>query len=197
MLVLSRRLSASREARATTDCAATTDADALLIARCKAGERAAFHALLHLYRDRVVNLAHSLLHSRDDAEDAAQDVFAAAFTSLHTFRGDSQFWSWLYRITVNECLGRKRRARKHENLDAHEFAARDACETVVQKLAVENALDTLSAPLRAVLVLREMHDLSYEEIAATLQIPVGTVRSRLSEARRWFKIAWAAAEAQS
>jgi len=185
--------------RCTNQTEQSSDADAQLVARCQAGERAAFEILLARYRNRVVNLAHGFLGSRDDAEDAAQDVFAAAFASIHTFRGDAQLWTWLYRITVNQCLHRKRRAKPCENRDdaggdENPGTTRDESAVVVARLGVESALDELSPPLRAVLVLREMHDLTYEEIAAALQIPIGTVRSRLNQARREFKIAWTRSE---
>lgn len=170
------------------------EADATLIARCQAGEREAFGVLLNRYRDRVVNLAYQLLRQRDDAEDVAQEAFIQAFTALDSFRGEAQWFTWLYRITVNLCLHRKRRAKETEPLQAASVSERpettDVESQALTKLMVERTLDTLSEPLRVVLILREMHDLSYEEIAEVLDIPIGTVRSRLNEARRRFREAW-------
>ncbi len=170
------------------------EADAVLLARCRAGEREAFGLLLHRYRDRIVNLAYQLLHQRDDAEDVAQEAFTKAFTAIHSFRGEAQLFTWLYRITVNLCRQRRRRAKTWEPLDDVGQECSNVEEQVVTKLMFEQALDGLSDPLRVVFILREMHDLSYDEVAAVLGIPVGTVCSRLSEARRKFKQLWAAAE---
>ncbi len=171
-----------------------TEAEAALIARCQAGEREAFGVLLNRYRDRVVNLAYQLLRQRDDAEDVAQEAFIQAFTAIHSFRGEAQWFTWLYRITVNLCLHRKRRAKDANSLRAASVSERietaSVEEQAITKLMVDKALDRLSEPLRLVLVLREMHDLSYEEVADVLHIPIGTVRSRLNEARRKFREIW-------
>lgn len=170
-------------------------ADAVLIARCQAGEREAFGVLLNRYRDRVVNLAYQFLRQRDDAEDVAQEAFIQAFTALDSFRGEAQWFTWLYRITLNLCLHRKRRS-KDGVVDLRAASVSERTETAnvedqaLTKLMVERTLDKLSEPLRVVLILREMHDLSYEEVADVLDIPVGTVRSRLNEARRKFREVW-------
>ena len=172
--------------------------DALLVARARAGERAAFEILMTRHRDRVLNLAYQMLHDRDEAEDAAQDAFANAFAALDKFRGDAQFSTWLYRITFNLCAHRRRRQRPCEPYDEtlHDGAGLDdnyvasPGEKAISKLMVEETLAQLSPTLRATLVLREMHDLSYEEISQILHIPIGTVRSRLNQARRQFREAW-------
>ncbi|MCS6862573.1 MAG: sigma-70 family RNA polymerase sigma factor [Abditibacteriales bacterium] len=169
-------------------------ADAVLIARCQAGEREAFGVLLNRYRDRVVNLAYQLLRQRDDAEDVAQEAFIQAFTAIQSFRGEAQWFTWLYRITVNLCRHRQRRAK--DVAPPRPVGVSERSETTdvesqaLTKLMVERTLDKLSEPLRVVLILREMHDLSYEDIAEVLNIPIGTVRSRLNEARRKFREAW-------
>ena len=172
--------------------AAHEEADASLIERCQAGERTAFGILLNRYRDRIINLAYQLLHDRDDAEDVAQEVFTKAFTSIGSFRAEAQIFTWLYRITLNLCLHHRRRAKPCESYGEQTVpGASDANEDqVVTRIVVQQALGKLSPPLQAVLILREMHGLSYEEIAVVLNIPVGTVRSRLSEARRKFKEVW-------
>lgn len=172
--------------------AAHDEADASLIERCRNGERAAFGVLLNRYRDRIINLAYQLLRDRDDAEDVAQEVFTKAFISIGSFRAEAQLFTWLYRITLNICLERKRRAKPCESYEDQNMAAAslECAEQVGTKMAVQQALGKLSPPLQAVLILREMHDLSYEQIAAVLNIPIGTVRSRLNEARRKFKEVW-------
>lgn len=172
--------------------------DVLLVARCRAGERAAFEVLITRHRDRVVSLAYQMLRDRDEAEDVAQDAFANAFAALGNFRGDAQFSTWLYRIAFNLCVHRKRRTRPTETYeevfhDGEVSAASGTAppgEKALAKLMVEETLAQLSPPLRAALILREMNDLSYEEIAQILHIPIGTVRSRLNEARRQFRLAW-------
>lgn len=173
--------------------AARDEADAALLARCRAGEREAFGILLHRYRDRIVSLAFHLLRHRDDAEDVAQETFTQAFTSIHTFRNESQLFTWLYRITVNLCLHRQRRAKIWETYDeTHDAQRTDVEEQATARLVLAQVLDSLSEPLRVALILHEAHDLSYDEIAAVLNIPVGTVASRINAARQKFREAWRA-----
>src|SRR5690242_9578209 len=118
--------------------------DEILVARCQAGEHDAFQLLLERYRDRVVNLAYSFLHSHEDAEDAAQDAFTIAFDTIGAFRGDARFWTWLYRITVNQCLQRRRRGRALESLDEQEYIFSDIQSIAVSRIEVRRALDELS-----------------------------------------------------
>lgn len=170
------------------------DGDAAVIARCQAGDIEAYGILLHRYRDRVVNLAFQFLRDRDDAEDVAQEAFTRAFTSIQTFRGESQLFTWLYRITVNLCLQRKRRAKVWEVYDEithHADASAAQIESqVAVRLQLAQVLDALPEAFRVVLILHELHDLSYEEIAAVLKLPAGTVASRLSRARQRFRRLW-------
>jgi RNA polymerase sigma-70 factor (ECF subfamily) len=163
--------------------------DPVLVARARKGEIAAFEMLMERHRERVLNLAFQLLRDRDEAEDIAQDAFANAFAALKNFRGEAQFSTWLYRITFNLCVHRKRKIKPTEEFQENIHGGRGE-DTALTKMMVEETLAQLSPPLRAALVLREMHDLSYEEIAAVLEIPVGTVRSRLNEARRQFRALW-------
>ena len=178
------------------------DPDAAVVARVRAGEAAAFGLLLGRHRERVLNLAFSLLGSRADAEDAAQEAFVRAYQSLAHFRGEALFSTWLYRVAVNVCLARLRN-RRPQVLEEHDAPqvlegaeeergalAGDPSRLVESRAQVQATLARLSPRLRAALVLREMHGLSYDEIALALQIPPGTVRSRLSEARRLFRVAW-------
>jgi RNA polymerase sigma-70 factor, ECF subfamily len=183
----------SNSIASTQRAASCCNDEAQLIARCRARERAAFEQLLNRYRERVVNLAYSLLGSRDDAEDAAQEAFVKAFSSLNQFRGDAKFWTWLYRITVNVCHARGRRASHGAindcEYDLQHFSSQEHNQTTTAT-EVQQALLQISPTLRSVLVLREMHGLSYEEIAQVLEIPIGTVRSRLNEARSKFRAIW-------
>ena len=180
--------------------------DARVVQHClhandEAARLRAFGVLLSRHRDRVLNLSWQMLGSRDDGEDAAQEAFTLAFRALPNFRNDAQFGTWIYRIAINVCLGKKRRLKSCEewneefapfdtdarNANAHDNDAAARAET---RLHVAQTLDNLSPILRAVLVLREIHNLTYAEIARVLDIPVGTVRSRLSEARRRFIVLW-------
>ena len=169
-------------------------ADAQLIGRTLAGEPAAFGELVLRYQDRLYNSLVRLLGSAEDARDAVQDAFVQAFVKLDTFRGSSAFYTWLYRIAFNTAMSHARRQRPTRSLDEERTdrgrepvdgqptpdAQLDTSERAVQ---VQRALAELSAEHREVIVLREMDGCKYEEIAEILELPVGTVRSRLFRAR--------------
>lgn len=183
--------------RAATEAAEERD----WIRRCREGDESAFRALLSRYRGRALYLATRMLGDRAEAEDVVQEAFLRVFRSIRAFRGDARFHSWLYRIVVNLCLDRARRAPACPALSLE--AAGDLPATPAggqefraweTRLRVEALLDRLSPELRATLLLREMGGLSYEEIARELSIPVGTVRSRLSAARDQFRRLWIAEE---
>lgn len=172
--------------------------DALLVERAQAGDRHAFGELVGRYQDRVFNALVALLGCREEARDAAQDAFVQAWRKLDAFRGDSQFYTWLYRIAMNQGLSRRRKRRPAMSLDQQKqeagaeptdpggnpAAALDAAENIAQ---VRAALDELADEHRQILVLREIEGFAYEEIAETLELPVGTVRSRLFRARAQLK----------
>jgi len=171
----------------------TKHTEQALLARCRAGERAAFDLLLERYRDRVLNLAFQLLHDAAAAEDVAQEVFVSAFTGIHRFRGEAALFTWLYRMTLNHCHRRRQWNQSWANAEQKsiymEMSASPESAAICH-IAVENALNALTRPLRVVLILREMHGLDYEEMAGILGIPVGTVRSRLHKARMRFREEW-------
>jgi RNA polymerase sigma-70 factor, ECF subfamily len=162
-----------------------------LIARCQRGDEAAFRELHRRYRARAVYLATQLLRDRDEAEDVVQEAFLRAFRSIRKFRGEASFYSWLYRIVVNLCRGRSRRAAAHPTVPLDETRAADhPGDWGATRLYVEALLGRLSEGLRVTLLLREMAGLSYAEIAEELEMPVGTVRSRLSAAREQLRRMW-------
>jgi RNA polymerase sigma-70 factor (ECF subfamily) len=169
-----------------------------LVRGCQRGDESAFRELLRRHRSRAVYMAAQILRDRTEAEDVAQEAFLQVFRSIQKFRGDASFSSWLYRIVVNLCLDRGRRAvgRMTVPLDEERDleAAGGAWET---RLQVEALLGRLSGELRITLLLREVGGLSYEEIARELKIPVGTVRSRLSAAREQFRRLWERMEAEA
>jgi RNA polymerase sigma-70 factor (ECF subfamily) len=150
-----------------------------------------FDALVRKCQDRVYNLCRYMLRNPEDAQDAAQDTFLKAYRGIKDFKPDAALYTWIYRIAVNTCLDYKRRTRRrplNESLPEDrpseapspdkEFESRQTGE------ALQSALQRLPGKLRAAIVMREIEGLSYEEISETLQISVGTVKSRISRARR-------------
>ncbi|MEQ1565984.1 MAG: sigma-70 family RNA polymerase sigma factor [Myxococcota bacterium] len=175
--------------------------DAELVRRFKDGDRSAFAELVRRYQDRVYTLCLRWMGDANVAEEVAQDVFLALYRSLPGFRGDAQLSTWVYRVVVNHCKNRRlyRRRRQmdhHEPLEgersddgperqiAHEGPGTDASSHANQAEALLNeALALLDEEQRRIIVLREVQDLSYEEIADLLELPRGTVKSRLHRAR--------------
>ena len=171
--------------------------DQALIDSCLSGRREAFGQLVERYQNR---LFHSLLHllgSTEDAQDAAQDAFVQAFEKLGSFRGQSQFYSWLFRIAFNTAVSNKRKTRRMAvSLEARKEAScleppeanpstepSYAMDVSDRQRLIQQALSELSEEFRTALVLKEMDGMSYEEIADVVDVPVGTVRSRIHRAR--------------
>lgn len=168
--------------------------DAQLIDDTLQGDGSAFGQLVLKYQDRLYNTLASLTGSRDDAEDVAQEAFVQAFLKLSTFRKDSAFYTWIYRIAFNVAMTRQRRKRPQLSIDGgrdpNGADPPDNSESPVDRLQREErarqvhaALAAISEEHRAILVLREMEGCCYETIAEILELPVGTVRSRLHRAR--------------
>jgi RNA polymerase sigma-70 factor, ECF subfamily len=162
-----------------------------LVEACRRGEREAFHALFEIYRDRVYSIA--LRYSGDEtaAMDIAQDTFLKLFASIHQFRGDAAFQTWIYRLVVNSCFDHRRRTRRLVPLAAGFLATlRASADSLADLLrsevrtSVRTAVERLSPALRMVIVLRYTEALSYEEIAAVLGCSQGTVASRLNRAHK-------------
>lgn len=171
-----------------------------LIEKVRSGDHDAFEPLVREHQKKVYSLALKLLRDPDDAEDAAQESFIKAFTSLDSFRADSRFSVWLYRITYNICLDLLRR-KKRANEVPLSFEDDEGEETELQipdertspekeyekaelRSLIREGLDTLSPEHRQILIMREISDMSYSEIAETLSIEEGTVKSRIARARR-------------
>ncbi|MDV2503922.1 MAG: sigma-70 family RNA polymerase sigma factor [bacterium] len=174
------------------------DRDAFLVEQCRAGDEEACEALVRQYQERVFALISRMTGDPDRVEDIAQEVFLKAFRSLKSFRGGSRFYTWLYRITVNTVLNtmRSQGRRQETSLDALEGfevqadADMEPAEVTARlELArrVREAIDQLEEPYRVIVYLRELEDLSYEEIAEVVELPVGTVKSRLFRARQQLK----------
>ncbi|MBM3493643.1 MAG: RNA polymerase sigma factor [Armatimonadetes bacterium] len=163
------------------DAERTAVDEVALIQRCLAGDPEAFAPVVAQYRDRLVDLAYRMLGDLDEAEAAVQDAFVRAYESLSAFRHESGIGTWLYRITVNECLMRLRRTRRTVPLsvaDRLQDVAGRAHERQIEAAdRAHTILALLPATLRVVLVMREMHQMPYDEIAAATGAPVGTVRA--------------------
>jgi RNA polymerase sigma-70 factor (ECF subfamily) len=190
-----------REGHPTSPRAATDEksADLDAIRRCRAGDREAFSELVDRWQDRIFGALHRMVRDAETARDLAQETFVRAYTKLDGFEGGSAFGTWLHAIALNQVRGemRKRSALKRHDplsLDALREAAdvdpRDSSMTAPELLSTAEQCSRLRAELdrldpehREVVVLREFQDLSYEEIAEIVGVPVGTVRSRLFRAR--------------
>ncbi len=171
--------------------------DTKLIADCLAGQTAAFGELVARYQDRLYNTVLRLVDQPEDARDVVQEALLHAYQSLNSFKGDARFFTWLYRIAINTAISARRRRRLVlrlqsgageggvlEPVDANETnRPGHALEMAEQEKRVHEALGRLSADHRAVLILKDMEGLRYEEMAEALQVPVGTIRSRLHRAR--------------
>jgi RNA polymerase sigma-70 factor (ECF subfamily) len=186
--------------------------EAVLVQRCAAGDDDAYAELVAEHQRMVVQLAMNLLGDRDEALDLSQDVFLRVFRTIHRFRGHSTLRTWIYRIAVNQARNRHRFWRRRHradqvSLDAHVAAHGDFLSgseagpdrMLAQKeLAsrLQQALDRLPFDQRTAIVLREVDGLSYDEIAYSLGVAVGTVKSRLTRARRSLRLALREARAQ-
>lgn len=167
--------------------------DKELIAACLQGRTAAFGDLVTRYQDRLYNTVHRLVENGEDARDIVQESFLSAFQSLRSFKGDSLFFTWLYRIAVNAAMSYKRKPKLVPLPGGEGFAEpsqssdasrpEHALEMAEEEKRVHAALNRLSPEHRAVLVMKDMEGQKYEEMAEVLQVPIGTVRSRLHRAR--------------
>lgn len=170
-----------------------TASDQILVRRAQRGDGEAFEALVRNHERRVYNLCLRLMGNDEDAMDAAQETLLKAWRHLSSFRGASAFSTWLYRVTVNVCndMLRKRRPPslsveilQETGRDITDPLAGDFTDRTATAQMVLDGLRRLSPGHRTILVLRDVQGFSYEEIGEILDCPTGTVRSRLSRARR-------------
>jgi RNA polymerase sigma-70 factor (ECF subfamily) len=175
------------------------DSDQQLVERVQAGDKTAFDLLVRKYQHRVLKLVSRFVSDAAEAEDVAQEAFLKAYRALASFRGDSAFYTWLYRIAINTAknalVSNRRRPvdfdldlQDPEQYDRHaRLKEGDTPEGVLLteeiRSVVERAMEQLPEDLRTAIVLREIEGLSYEEIAEAMDCPVGTVRSRIFRAR--------------
>lgn len=175
--------------------------DHRLVSALQAGEERAYEQLIERFQNPVYNLAYRLLNDQADASDVAQEVFLKVFRNVGNFRGDSSLRTWVYRIAVNESHNRRRWLFRHrrgetgidetfEDSDGRERPLMDSGETPFDftvnreaKILLEEALADINPVFRAALVLREIEDMSYDEIADILEVSIGTVKSRIVRGR--------------
>lgn len=184
-----------------TDQHAVAPGDRELVERARKGDREAFRELVERYQRKVAALAVGMLRSREDALDVVQDTFTKAYQSLDKFKGDSSFYTWVYRIAVNLCIDHQRRESRYVQVASDmDDGAEEVVPPTREDLAADQpyerargaeigarlsrAINELTPEHRAVILLREVDGLSYEEISQVLDCPKGTVMSRLHYARR-------------
>jgi RNA polymerase sigma-70 factor (ECF subfamily) len=170
--------------------------ESALIERCLSGDDTAFDLLVLRYQDMVFGLAYRLLGGHEEAVDLSQEIFLQVYRKLSTFRRDSSLRTWIYRIVINRAKNRQRWWKRRINemtavpIEEAESRARsremppdEALARKEQGQILQDATDKLPFDQRTILLLKEIEGLSYEEISATLDLPLGTVKSRLARAR--------------
>lgn len=177
-----------------------TSEDRQLIERCRSGDREAFDELVRRYERQAYNLAYRLSGNYDDASDVVVEAFVRVFQGLHTFRGEANFGTWLHRVVVNTFLDMRKRSKGRQNVSLEEQlelegdtltrqiedtgpGPEELVEKEEREEILQRAIAQLSPERRILIVLYHFENLSYEEIARMLNLPVGTVKSRLNRAR--------------
>lgn len=173
--------------------------DEVLVSRCRSGNMVAFGELIELYQDRIFNAVFRMVGNYDDAQDLTQEAFLRALKSIKRFRGNAKFYTWLFRIAMNLSITHRQRVRRAPRSGAWQTGGQAA---VLLELAdkknpsplreaqikerhqqVLEALEQLAPEARAIVVLRDIEQLGYSDIGKILEVPVGTVKSRLYRAR--------------
>jgi len=176
----------------------TATNDEQMVERALSGDPEAFGEIVLRWERRIFALSFGMLGREEDARDATQETFLAAFRNLRGFRGEAKVSSWLHRIAVNQCITRQRRAKVRGETALEDEAEKNAAvfalpvdasparnaETVERTAAVRRAVGALPPDLRQVVVMKEFEELTFQEIADALEIPLSTVKSRLYTALR-------------
>lgn len=171
----------------------TLGSDEIIVERALTGDAEAFGEIVRRWERRIFALAYGMLGREEDARDATQETFLAAFRNLRGFRGEAKVSSWLHRIAVNQCISRQRRSkvRSEAALDDEEekhassfvtsvrYSPARVAEGRQETLAVRRAINSLPVELRQVVVMKEFEELTFREIADALDLPLSTVKSRL------------------
>jgi RNA polymerase sigma-70 factor (ECF subfamily) len=180
----------------------TVTNDEQIVESALAGDADAFGEIVRRWERRIYALAYGMLGREEDARDATQETFLAAFRNLRGFRGEAKVSSWLHRIAVNQCITRQRRAKVRSETALEDETEQDgaqffapatesparATENRQRAEAVRRAVSTLPTELRAVLVMKEFEELTFQEIAAVLDLPLSTVKSRLYTALKQLRM---------
>jgi RNA polymerase sigma-70 factor (ECF subfamily) len=175
-----------------------TTSDEQMVERALSGDPEAFGEIVRRWERRIFALAFGMLGREEDARDATQETFLAAFRNLRGFRGEAKVSSWLHRIAVNQCITRQRRAKVRSETALEDEAEKNAAvfalpldvspactaEKVERSVAVRRAVGGLPADLRQVVVMKEFEELTFQEISDALELPLSTVKSRLYTALR-------------
>jgi RNA polymerase sigma-70 factor (ECF subfamily) len=162
--------------------------DEIAIEKCRNGEQEAFRHLVERYQRQAVSHATAILGSRDEAMDAAQEAFIDAFRALKQFDNSRPFYPWFYVLLRNRCFKLTARKREMANIDETVIVAANSAAQSADILALENALRSLNMEDREIITLKYFDGLNYNELAERLQIPKGTVMSRLFHARRKLQV---------
>ena len=179
----------------SADLSASPDETEALIQRCLRGDQAAWERIVRLHRRRVFNVAYKFVGRPDEAEDLTQDIFLKVFKSLGTFDRRANFQTWLISVSRNLCIDHYRSVRKERqtidrDIDANELSPATkepgpvaALEQRDRVMLLRDALAELPESLRTAVVMRDIQELSYQDIAARLRLPEGTVKSRINRGR--------------
>jgi RNA polymerase sigma-70 factor (ECF subfamily) len=166
--------------------------DAELVKACLKGENKAYEALVRKYQKAVYNLALRMVRNPDDAEDIAQTVFVKAYEKLDSYKESHEFFSWIYRIAINESINFSKKRKRMDEYESgvsgsHEVTPEDDFGSVDLGDKIGQAILMLKVDYRMVIVLKHYHDYTYEEMSQVLGIPEKTVKSRLFSARQQLK----------
>lgn len=179
-----------------------TTSDEQMVERALSGDADAFGVIVRRWERRIYALAFGMLGREEDARDAVQETFLAAFRNLRGFRGEAKVSSWLHRIAVNQCITRQRRARVRAESALDDEAERDEVSFTAAALesparsaearerteAVRRAVSALPVELRQVIVMKEFEEMTFQEIAQALDLPLSTVKSRLYTALKQLRM---------
>ncbi len=165
--------------------------DSILIQQCLEGNRKAYEAIVDKYQRPLYNVAYRFLQNAEDAEDVTQSVFIKAFEKLHSYKSNFKFFSWIYRIAVNESINYKDARRPSAEIDEHLASNERSPERIFLAGEIEQqirkALIQLKTEYQIVIILKHFQDCTYEEMSDILEIPAKTVKSRLFSARQLLK----------
>ncbi len=177
--------------------------DEQMVERARAGDREAFGEIVKRWQRRIFALAYGMLGSHDEANDVAQETFFSAYRNLHNFRGEAKVSSWLHRIAVNQCISRQRgrKVRREAPLDpdaafseaefaaeAHAASPARVAESRAVAKDVQQAVSSLPTELRQVVVMKEFEEMTFQEIADALDLPLSTVKTRLYTALKQLRM---------